>query len=769
MAYDPSAFEKLGAFYLGRAKDSPDEPLLYDSRDLVTHAVCVGMTGSGKTGLCVGLIEEAAIDGVPVIAIDPKGDLTNLALAFPDLRAADFRQWTDEAEASRKGMSPDEWAASRAELWKNGLADWGQGPDRIRRYRESAEVRIHTPGSLAGLPVNVLASFSAPETTDEEILAERAQTTAASLLGMVNIGGDPLQSREGIFLAAVLADAWRKGTSHSLESLIAAIQHPPLEKLGVLDLETFYPAKDRFALVLALNNLLASPGFAAWRTGTPMDTGGFLWSPEGRPRISIFSIAHLDDRERMFFVSLLLNEVLAWTRRQTGTSSLRAILYMDEIFGYLPPTANPPSKRPLLTMLKQARAFGVGVVLATQNPVDLDYKALSNAGTWFIGRLQTERDVARLLDGLQGVDSGGFDRQTLAAQLANLASRVFLLRTVHNPQTVLFETRWTLSYLCGPLARDQIRALIAQTPESVPPDAGPREERSPRVDLPAAVPVAARPAVPPGIPEVFLPGESGPYHPMLLGLADLAYRNTRLEFDAQEAVSLLAEIPEGLARPDWAAATSLHFKPENARPDPMPGIAFEPLPSAAAHAKNFSAWEKAFIAWLCGERTIELAHCVKPRLVARHGETPAAFHARVALAARECRDEEIAAIRERFAKKRATLEDRLARAEATLKNHRERAAQTRIQSAISVGSSLLGAFLGRKKLTAANVGRAATAARGIGRTLKGSASLEAAEASVVGAREALAALEGELLGELAHAASSPQKSKLFPSNPRVAA
>jgi hypothetical protein len=765
MAYDPAAFEKLGAFFLGRPEGSPDEPLLYDSRDLVTHAVCVGMTGSGKTGLCVGLIEEAAIDGVPAIIIDPKGDLANLALSFPELRPEDFRPWIDEAEAARKGMSADEFARSRAELWQNGLAQWGQGPDRIRRYRGSAEVRIHTPGSLSGIPVNILASFAAPPQADEEILAERAQSTAASLLGMINAGGDPLQSREGIFLATILSDAWRAGRSHDLESLIAAIQHPPFDKLGVLDLETFYPVKDRFALVLALNNLLAAPGFAAWRAGSPMNIDRFLWSPEGKPRISVFSIAHLDDRERMFFVSLLLNEVLAWTRRQTGTSSLRAILYMDEIFGFLPPTANPPSKRPMLTMLKQARAFGVGVVLATQNPVDLDYKALSNAGTWFIGRLQTERDVARVLDGLQGVDAGGFDRQTLSAQLANLRSRVFLLRNVHDPQTVLFETRWTLNYLCGPLARDQIKALTPQAALTEPaepaaPEVNPAQA-GPQVPNPAPTPQASahtrtstRPPVAPGIQEIFLPGDSGPYRPVLLGMADIAYRNARLDFDAQESVALIAQIPAGLARPDWSTAAPLQFQPENASPKPAPGFAFDSLPAAASQTKNFSAWEKAFVAWLRGDRTRDVPYCKKPKLVSRPDEEPGSFRARVALAAREIRDEEIAALRERFAKKRATLEQRLARAEATVRQHQERAAQTRIQSAISVGSSLLGAFLGRNKLSTANIGRAATAARGIGRTLKGSASLEAAQASAQTAHVALEALENELLAALSEVATA---------------
>ncbi|HVQ20217.1 MAG TPA: ATP-binding protein, partial [Terrimicrobiaceae bacterium] len=453
MALDPSVFEKLGAFYLGRSYDGAtkaagDVPVLYDSRDLVTHAVCVGMTGSGKTGLCLALLEEAGIDGIPAIIIDPKGDLGNLLLTFPDLRPEDFRPWVNADDARRKGMEPDDYAKREAEAWRKGLAVWGEGPDRIRALRERVDMAIYTPGSTSGIPVNVLASFEAPTSGDSEAIADRVQTTASSLLGLLKLNADPVKSREYILLSAILAHEWQNGCDLALPTLIERIQNPPFQKIGVLDLETFYPAKDRFALVMAVNNMLAAPGFASWRQGESLDAGKLLYTPEGKPCLAIFSIAHLSDEERMFFVSLLLNEVLSWTRAQSGTTSLRAILYMDEIFGYLPPTANPPSKLPLLTLLKQARAFGVGIVLATQNPVDLDYKALSNAGTWFIGRLQTERDKARVLDGLQGASAGGkFDPQAIKRLLAGLGNRVFLMNNVHDDGPAVFETRWAMSYL----------------------------------------------------------------------------------------------------------------------------------------------------------------------------------------------------------------------------------------------------------------------------------------------------------------------------------
>ncbi len=454
--------DQLGSFYLGRRHDlaagkTLAEPVLYDSKDLTTHAVCVGMTGSGKTGLCLALLEEAALDGVPAIAIDPKGDLGNLLLAFPNLLASDFRPWIDESEAARKQQSPDEFAAAQASLWRDGLAKWDEGPERIRRYCDATERIIYTPGSSAGIPITVLDSFRAPPpelVADSEAFAERISSAVSGLLGMMGIDADPIRSREHIFLSNVLDTAWRGGRDLNLPQLMHQIQRPSLDRVGAVDVETFFPAAERSKLAMSLNNLLASPSFAGWLAGEPLDIPRMLYTPEGKPRLAIVSIAHLDDAQRMFFVTLLLNEILAWVRTQPGASSLRAILYMDEVFGYFPPTANPPSKRPMLTLLKQARAFGLGCMLATQNPVDLDYKGLSNAGTWFLGRLQTERDKARVIDGLEGASaqSGAkFNRQAMEATLAALGSRVFLMNNVHDDAPVVFHTRWAMSYLCGPL------------------------------------------------------------------------------------------------------------------------------------------------------------------------------------------------------------------------------------------------------------------------------------------------------------------------------
>ncbi|MGH8314011.1 MAG: ATP-binding protein, partial [Steroidobacterales bacterium] len=534
-------FEKLGVFYLGRELDAThnqptDNPILYDSKDLTTHAVCVGMTGSGKTGLCLAVLEEAAIDGIPAIAIDPKGDLGNLMLAFPNLAPADFRPWVDSQEAARKGLSVDDYAAQTAATWKKGLADWGQSPERIGRFKDAVDVAIYTPGSNAGISLSVLQSFAAPTgilATDTAALRDRIGAVVSGVLGLLGIDADPLKSREHILLANIFEEAWSAGRSLDMAGIINAIQKPAFDKVGVFDLETFFPAKDRLGLAMAVNNLLASPGFSAWMSGEPLDIQRLLFTPEGKPRLSIISIAHLSDPERMFFVTLLLNEVISWMRNQSGTSSLRALLYMDEIFGYFPPTAMPPSKVPMLTLLKQARAFGVGVVLATQNPVDLDYKGLANAGTWLIGRLQTERDKARVIEGLESAlasRADSLDRATLDKLLSGLASRVFLMRNVHEDEPVLLQSRWALSYLRGPLTLPEIQTLMASRKSA--PAARAASPAPTAVQAPAT---AAHPNIPANVTEYFLratPG-TGPltYRPALVGFAKLHYVDTKTSTD----------------------------------------------------------------------------------------------------------------------------------------------------------------------------------------------------------------------------------------------
>jgi hypothetical protein len=756
-------FEKLGVFYLGREFDiaggrTTDTPILYDSRDLVTHAVCVGMTGSGKTGLCVGLIEEAAIDGVPVIAIDPKGDLGNLLLTFPGLAASEFRPWIDEDEARRADKTPEAFAAGEAQAWSNGLAESGQDGARIQRLRDAADFAIYTPGSRAGLPVSVLSSFAAPPAGirgDAELLTERAANTATSVLSLAGSNAEP-RSREHTLLATLLTTAWAAGQDLDLAAAIRQVQSPPFQRVGVLDLEAFYPERERFELALKLNGILAAPGFEQWFDGEPLEPASLLRTSDGTPRVSIFSIAHLADSERMFFVSLLLNQLLGWMRTQTGTSSLRAIVYMDEIAGYFPPVANPPSKGPLLTMLKQGRAFGVGVVLATQNPVDLDYKGLSNTGTWFLGRMQTERDKARVLDGLEGAAGGSIERAEADRLLSSLGKRVFLLHNVHEPRPHVFQTRWTMSYLRGPLSKEHIRNLMEGVRRSVPgaPGAGTGlESTTPAADI-VAVP-GSRPVIPPGIDQYFLPdaaarGELSPpiYAPVVLGAARLRFMDARLGIDTSKDVMYQTPITGGALPVDWQRATEVGVGLDHLRSDPeFADASFLDVPPSAHQPKSYSAWQKSFGRWLAETQRIELLRHRATKLTSAPGEEERDFRAGVHDALRTKRDAEVDAIRKKFAVKRESLAERVRRAEAATGREQQQASQQRTQTMLSVGAAALGAFFGRKVMSAGTLGRATTAARGVGRSMKEAEDVKRAAENAAAAREKLEAFDRKVRDE----------------------
>ncbi|MBC7187885.1 MAG: ATP-binding protein [Calditrichaeota bacterium] len=768
-------FEKLGVFYLGRLYDLEkkarrDELLLYDSRDLVTHAVCVGMTGSGKTGLCIGLLEEAALDGIPAIIVDPKGDLPNLLLTFPELSPAEFLPWVNEDDARTKALSVEEYAREQAELWKKGLAEWGQDGARIRRLREAADFAIYTPGSTAGLPVSIVASFAAPRQEildDSELLRERVNTTVTSLLNLMGIEADPLQSREHILLSNILDRAWRQGQDMELAALIQAIQSPPMSKIGVFDVESFFPTKDRFALAMRLNNLLAAPGFETWLEGEPLDIDRILYTPEGKPRMAIFSIAHLNDAERMFFVSLLLSQLLGWMRTQSGTSSLRALFYMDEIFGYFPPVANPPAKAPLMTLLKQARAFGLGIVLATQNPVDLDYKGLANTGTWFIGRLQTDRDKQRLLDGLEGANLGsGFDRKRMEQTLASLGKRIFLMNNVHEKEPVIFETRWVMSYLRGPMTRTQIKQLMDERKKAVPVA---QAAATPTVSAKRQA-ATARPALPPDIPEYFLPvrrGQPGDrvlrYEPKLLGLAKVYYLDRKLDIDAEETAALLASLPDHPALIDWDAADRVEMaEADLQRAAADEHAVFGELPAEATKKANYAEWQKDLQEWLFRKHSLQVLRSPSLGLVSKPGETERDFRIRLQLAAHEQRDQMVERLRQKYAPRMTSLQERVRRAEWALEREVEQAKQQKMQTAISLGTTLLGAFVGRKAISHSTIGRATTAARGASRAMKEEQDVRRAQENLEQVRQQLAELEQQLAREIEEmqARTDPMNEKL---------
>lgn len=762
-------FEKLGAFYLGKTYDCEkntlqDDLVLYDARDLTTHAVCVGMTGSGKTGLCVGLLEEAAIDGIPAIVIDPKGDLGNLMLSFESLEASSFRPWVNPDEAARANLSVDAFAENQAALWKKGLAAWGQDESRIRRLHQAADFCIYTPGSSAGIPVSVLKSFDVPPPAilnDPDLLREQVSSTVTSLLTLVGVEADPVQSREHILLSTILDQAWRAGTSLGLAELIRSIGEPPVARIGVFDLESFFPSKDRFAFAMKINSLLAAPGFSAWIEGVPLDIQSLLYGPGARPRIAIFSIAHLNDAERMFFVSTLLNRLLGWMRMQPGTSSLRALLYMDEIFGYMPPVANPPSKGPLLTLLKQARAFGVGLVLATQNPVDLDYKGLSNCGTWFIGRLKTERDKERMLDGLAGVDSSGgrFDRAHLEKLIAGLDKRVFLMNNVHEDQPVTFHTRWVMSYLPGPLTRSQIKTLTDPVRQVAVESQSNQSTEQAAVTLKAATAAtqrASRPVLPQEIPQYFLPVRGALerdaelfYAPVVAATARLYFSDARAGVLTEDPVALMGEWKSRSALVDWDKATPLAGDPEDWESTPFDDdAAYGSVPRGVADARTFSAGAGQFADWLYRNRTLELIKHSGLKLVSNPGETETEFLIRVRQQSYERRDQMLEKVRDQYASKIATLEERLRRAEAAVEREKEQARSSKVDAAVSLGTTILSALMGRKTLSSGTLGRASTTARRTGRILKESKDIGRAEETVEALQQRLQQVQDNLAADL---------------------
>ena len=771
-------FEKLGVFYLGRPKVGEDKGqsagyLLYPSKQLTTHAVCVGMTGSGKTGLCIGLLEEAAMDGVPAIIIDPKGDMVNLMLTFPDMKPEDFRPWINDDDAQKANLSPDAFAAKEAGKWRQGLADWDQDPDRIRLMRQNTEFSVYTPGSSAGLRLSILQSFNRPDEAvlnDSELLQEQVSGLASSLLSLVGIDADPIRSREHILIANLLLNSWQSGQDLDLADLIQLIQEPPIQKIGVMALEDFYSSKDRFNLALLFNNLLASPQFASWLEGEPLDISSLLYTKEGKPRLSILSIAHLSEAERMFFVSLLLNKMVAWTRSQSGTSSLRALLYMDEIFGYFPPVANPPSKAPLLTLLKQARAYGVGVVLTTQNPVDLDYKGLSNTGTWFIGRLQTERDKNRVLEGLEGAASlqgQGFKRSEMDRLISGLGKRIFLMHSVHQEETVLFETRWCMSYLCGPLTRQQIQRI--EQPVAGSGDQTPNLTTEPV--RPTFVAVQTAPAaqaqpdegLPNGIRPVYGPFRGSVdglvYKPAVIGLTQISYSDRTHNIYQTEEKMRCAPVTDGVYPVNWDEANDLDLPLDEFSAEADQEIPFSSLPVSAGDSKSYTVWKKDLLEWAYRTCRLTVPYASALKQAAQPGEDERDFRIRLQQDAREIRDEKMDQLRKKYEPKMKSIEEKIRKAEQAVDREKDEAKQSKVQTAISLGATVLSAFLGKKAVSASSLGRATTTVRSASRSVKQSGDITRSKETVEAYQAQLKELE-----ETFEAEADALTEKMDPAN-----
>jgi hypothetical protein len=750
--------ETSGKFYLGRIFDTQqgktiDQPVQYEPADLTTHAVVVGMTGSGKTGLCIDLLEEAALNNIPALMIDPKGDITNTLLHFPNLLPQDFQPWVNPDQARRAGKSLDQAAAEAAAQWKQGLTDWGIDQPRIKKLSESAQFAVFTPGSDAGIPVNILASLKAPPIpweSNKETLRERISGTVIALLGLVGMQDiDPVRSREHILLSNIFENAWSQGKDLDLGELILQTQSPPFPKLGVFDVNTFFPEKDRFGLAMLLNNILAAPAFQVWIEGQPLDVPTLLYTPDGKPRHSVFYIAHLSDSERMFFITLLYSAVETWMRTQTGTTTLRALMYFDEIFGYLPPVANPPSKQPMLRMLKQARAFGVGQVLVTQNPVDLDYKALSNAGTWMIGKLQTDQDKQRLLDGLDSAMSGSLDRGVYDRMISSLGKRVFLLHNVNAKGPLLFQTRWAMNYLAGPLTRNQIPDLNqlagaveapASTQAAAPLAAAavgslasatvpsqPAAQAAGYAGLSASGYSMTRPAIPSAINEYFLPNnltftqafkaagrELAPaalsqgliYRAIILGQASARLVNLRYKVDIDLSKTALVANPDRRGVIRWDNFPSGRIEQSNFDKAPDPQARFASLEAPLNDAKLMTALQKDFIEW--AYRTAQVTVRANEGLDVYAGPeiSEGDFHAQCSKAAQQSCEAELRKASATYDTKLRALQEKLDREQAELKQDQAELSSRRIEVAGNVAETVAGLFgLTRKRSISSSISK----------------------------------------------------------------
>ncbi|MFO7663781.1 MAG: DUF87 domain-containing protein [Chloroflexota bacterium] len=728
--------ETNGKYYLGKLWDpdtgkTADELLLYDSEDLTTHCVVVGMTGSGKTGLCFDLLEEAALNHVPALILDPKGDLTNLLLHFPDLSPSDFKPWINESEAKKAGKTPEEAAADTAEMWRNGLAGWGIEPSRLQALAESVQFTVYTPGSTAGVPLNILASLEAPPLPwkgNEEILGEQISGTMTALLSLTGMKDiDPVQSREHILLSNIMANAWSQGHNLDLGELIVQIQTPPFAKLGVFDVNTFFPEKDRTALAMRINSMLASPSFKAWMEGDPLDIQSLMYRPDGQPRHSIFYIAHLSDEERMFFVTLLYSAIETWMRAQSGTSSLRAIVYFDEISGYAPPVANPPSKVVMLRMLKQARAFGVGMVLATQNPVDLDYKGLSNAGTWFIGKLATERDKSRLIDGLISATAGDMDVKEYDRLISAIGKRVFVIRNVHAEKPMLFQTRWAMNYMAGPLTRAQIpavNALKGAVPDKALPATSESEAASTSGNSSAAPSITespstiTRPPVPSDVGEYFLPAsmtlaqaaevhlynlepdaqDNGfLYRPSLLAQTEVNLMNARYNLSTVLVQTALMIEPDANTVIRWEDISSPPVDVRTLDREPLREARFALLSAPLSDARAMRELESDFVDWVARNGALNIRANETLKVYAGPDVSDVEFEKMRREAAGEKMEAELKKLNARFAARQKTIEDKLDRAERKLEKDRDEYNRRKGQELMTHAETLIGLFGRRKK------------------------------------------------------------------------
>ncbi|MCT7580590.1 ATP-binding protein [Aliarcobacter butzleri] len=713
-------YEKLKLFYIGKEKiDDNFVPLVYKNKDLLTHAAIIGMTGSGKTGLGISLLEEAAIDNIPSIIIDPKGDMTNLLLTFPSLQGSDFEPWIEEQDASNNGLSVKEFAQNTANLWKNGLERDFQNASRIEKFKNSADFTIYTPGSDAGVQISILSSFKAPNKEvieDNDLLVSLVNSTVSSILSLIEEKSDTT-SKESILISSIFMNYFKENKDLTLEELITLIVTPPFSKIGVFDLETFFAQSERLKLALKLNNIIANPSFKTWIEGETLDISNLLYDETGKAKVSIFSIAHLNDSQRMFFVTLLLNQMVAWMRRQEGTTSLKALLYMDEIFGYFPPNSNPPSKQPMLTLLKQARSFGIGIILSTQNPVDIDYKGLANIGTWFIGRLQTKQDKEKVIDGLSSANAGNLNKDEVMNLISNLEKRNFILKNINEDGIKIFETRWALSYLKGPISKDGIKKLMSEKKkQNISTLKIENENQTTQINIEKGIP---KPIITSNLTEKYLySSQNSAYYlqPYLICSCDVHYIDAPKNIDFEEKTSYKIYLDENMKNIDFEEKEELgnNSFEEKEKPNSF----YYELPSFVQKEKDLKAIEKDFMDYIYRNSKLTLYKNEFLKITSKQTESLNDFKIRLQDRLNEKIDLEVEKLKVKFVKENDSIETKLSKLYEKLQKEEIQATSTTTDTIISIGTSLLGAFFGNSVINKTNIGKVATSAKGASKVLK---------------------------------------------------
>lgn len=743
-------YEKLKLFYIGKEKiDDNFVPLVYKNKDLLTHAAIIGMTGSGKTGLGISLLEEAAIDNIPSIIIDPKGDMTNLLLTFPSLQGSDFEPWIEEQDASNNGLSVKEFAQNTANLWKNGLERDFQNASRIEKLKNCADFTIYTPGSDAGVQISILSSFKAPNKEvieDNDLLVSLINSTVSSILSLIEEKSDTT-SKESILISSIFMNYFKENKDLTLEELITLIVTPPFSKIGVFDLETFFAQSERLKLALKLNNIIANPSFKTWIEGETLDISNLLYDETGKAKVSIFSIAHLNDSQRMFFVTLLLNQMVAWMRRQEGTTSLKALLYMDEIFGYFPPNSNPPSKQPMLTLLKQARSFGIGIILSTQNPVDIDYKGLANIGTWFIGRLQTKQDKEKVIDGLSSANEGNLNKDEVMNLISNLEKRNFILKNINEDGIKIFETRWALSYLKGPISKDGIKKLMSEKKkQNISTLKIENENQTTQINIEKGIP---KPIITSNLTERYLySSQNSAYYlqPYLICSCDVHYIDAAKNIDVEEKISYKIYLDENMKNIDFEEKEELgnNSFEEKEKPNSF----YYELPSFIQKEKDLKVIEKDFMDYIYRNSKIALYKNEFLKITSKQTESLNDFKIRLQDRLNEKIDLEVEKLKIKFVKENDSLETKLSKLYEKLQKEELQATSTTTDTIISIGTSLLGAFFGNSVINKTNIGKVATSAKGASKILKERNDVKQVEAEILQLQEQRDNLKSVLENEI---------------------